>query len=151
MLDRAQKHVVASSLAGLALLFFDQTAVIIALPAIAQDFGSTALATQWTVTAYLLALAVFMPLVGRVADRYGRKSVLLTGWCGSGSARRPARLHRNVPIRCGSSCAVPAAKADTPTITHKVAANPAIAPEGAGPPNKSAVSPATATPKTAPS
>jgi MFS family permease len=78
-IDPAQRHLVISSLAGLALLFFDQTAVIVALPAIRQQFGSTPSATQWTVTSYLLALAVFMPLVGRVADRYGRKTVLLTG------------------------------------------------------------------------
>ena len=29
-------------------------------------------------TVYLLALAVFMPVVGRVADRFGRRKVLVT-------------------------------------------------------------------------
>lgn len=74
-----QRHVVLAGAAVLALLFFDQTAVIVALPSIQDDLGTSTAATQWTVTAFLLALAVFMPWAGRLADRYGRKRVLLAG------------------------------------------------------------------------
>ena len=73
-----QRRRVLASLASLALLFFDQTAVVVALPAIRQEFGASYNATAWTVTVYLLALAVFMPAVGRVADRFGRRKVLVT-------------------------------------------------------------------------
>lgn len=69
----------ASSVAALALLFFDQTAVIIALPSIAREFGVAAAAGHWIVTAYLLPLAAFMPLAGRLADRHGHTRVLLVG------------------------------------------------------------------------
>ncbi|MEP6650248.1 MAG: MFS transporter [Lapillicoccus sp.] len=79
VIGRPQRHAIAASLASLALLFFDQTAVVVALPAISDEFGSSANAAQWTVTVYLLALAVVMPLVGRVADRFGRRRVLLVG------------------------------------------------------------------------
>jgi EmrB/QacA subfamily drug resistance transporter len=61
------------------LIFFDQTAVTVALPAIARDFGASAIELQWTITAYLLSLAVFMAIAGRLADRFGRKRMFLGG------------------------------------------------------------------------
>ena len=39
-------------------------------------------------TVYLLALAVFMPVVGRVADRFGRRKVLVTALVMSWLSRR---------------------------------------------------------------
>jgi MFS family permease len=83
---------VLASLASLALLFFDQTAVVVALPAIRHEFGATYNAAQWTVTIYLLALAVFMPVAGRIAERFGRQRVLLVALVlfGFGSAASAA-------------------------------------------------------------
>ena len=77
-LQPVQRRRVLASLASLALLFFDQTAVVVALAAIRQEFGASYNAAAWTVTVYLLALAVFMPVVGRVADRFGPRKVLVT-------------------------------------------------------------------------
>lgn len=87
-LDRRQRRVLASTLLTNALVFFDQTAVIVALPAIGREFGATAGELQWTITSYLLALAVFMLLAGRVADHYGRRRTFLVGLVlfGTGSA-----------------------------------------------------------------
>ena len=79
LVTRPQRRAIAASLASLALLFFDQTAVVVALPAIRQDFGASVHAAQWTVTVNLLALALVMPLVGRLADRFGRRRLLLVG------------------------------------------------------------------------
>ncbi len=62
-----------------ALVFLDQTAVVVALPSIADDLGGTPEDIRWTVTAYLLPLAVFMVLAGRVADHLGRRRTLLAG------------------------------------------------------------------------
>ncbi len=78
-LDRQQRGVLASTLSANALIFFDQTAVIVALPAISREFGASATELQWTITAYLLALAVFMAIAGRLADRFGRKRMFLAG------------------------------------------------------------------------
>ena len=47
--SRSRRRVLAS-LASLALLFFDQTAVVVALPAIRQEFGASYNAAAWTVT-----------------------------------------------------------------------------------------------------
>ncbi|QUH05976.1 MFS transporter [Saccharopolyspora erythraea] len=61
------------------LLFFDQTSVVVALPALQREFGASATRLQWTITAYLLALAVLMVAAGRLADRFGRRRMLLAG------------------------------------------------------------------------
>lgn len=78
-LDRRQRRVLACTLVANALVFFDQTAVIVALPAIGREFGARAADLQWTITAYLLALAVFMLVAGRVADHVGRRRTFLVG------------------------------------------------------------------------
>ncbi len=78
-LDWTQRGVLASTLSANALIFFDQTAVTVALPAISREFDASAIELQWTTTAYLLALAVFMAIAGRLADRFGRKRMFLAG------------------------------------------------------------------------
>jgi multidrug resistance protein len=49
------------------------------LPAIAQDFGTTAGRAGIIVTTYSLAAAAFALLVGPLSDRVGRKKVLISG------------------------------------------------------------------------
>ncbi len=55
------------------------SAVNVAIPGIAQDFGATATAISWIPLAYLLSSAVFMLPAGRIADGYGRKRIYQTG------------------------------------------------------------------------
>lgn len=50
-----------------------------ALPVIAADFGAPVAAAQLTVTVYLIANAVGVLFSGPLADRYGRKLLLLVG------------------------------------------------------------------------
>lgn len=78
-MDPRQRRVLGSTLSANALVFFEQTAVILALPAIRREFGASASGLQWVVTAYLLALAVFMLVAGRVADHVGRRRTFLAG------------------------------------------------------------------------
>ena len=58
---------------------FDLSAVNIALPAIGTEFAMDAVSLSWVSTAYLLASAIFLVPVGRVADIYGRKKVFSLG------------------------------------------------------------------------
>ena len=53
----------------------DGTVVATALPVMARAFGSDPLHMNVALTSYLLSLAVFIPVSGWVADRYGAKVV----------------------------------------------------------------------------
>lgn len=65
----------------------DATIIATALPAIAADLGTTPLTLNVAVTAYLLALAIFIPVSGWVADRFGARNVfrlaIVVFLCGS--------------------------------------------------------------------
>jgi EmrB/QacA subfamily drug resistance transporter len=56
----------------------DATVLATALPTMARDFGVRAPEMSVTLTSYLLALAMFIPASGAVADRYGAKPVFRT-------------------------------------------------------------------------
>ncbi len=53
----------------------DGTVVATALPAMARGFGSDPLHMNVALTSYLLSLAVFIPVSGWIADRYGARNV----------------------------------------------------------------------------
>ena len=53
----------------------DGTVVATALPAMAQSFGAKPLEMNLALTSYLLALAVFIPVSGWMADRFGSRTV----------------------------------------------------------------------------
>ncbi|GBC59394.1 MFS transporter [Desulfonema ishimotonii] len=55
------------------------SAVNIALPAIQAEFSISAVLLSWIATSYLLATAVFLVPIARIADIHGRKKVLLCG------------------------------------------------------------------------
>jgi EmrB/QacA subfamily drug resistance transporter len=53
----------------------DSTAIATALPAIAAAFGEPPVRLSLAITSYLFALAVFIPISGWVADRFGARQV----------------------------------------------------------------------------
>lgn len=65
--------------ACLALVYLDQTGVALTLEDLQNSLGLSTLAVQWVVNAYLLTLAIFMLLGGRLADIYGHKKIFLSG------------------------------------------------------------------------
>ena len=56
----------------------DSTVITTSLPAIATDIGESPLALKLALTSYLVSLAVFIPISGWVADRYGSRTVFAT-------------------------------------------------------------------------
>jgi EmrB/QacA subfamily drug resistance transporter len=58
---------------------FMGSAVNIALPCIAREFGIDAVVLSWVATSYLLASAVSLVPFGRLADIYGRKKIFTYG------------------------------------------------------------------------
>ena len=60
----------------------DGTVLTTALPGMARAFGTDAVALNVGITAYLLALAVFVPMSGWIADRYGARTVFAAALAG---------------------------------------------------------------------
>jgi len=53
----------------------DSTVIATSLPAIAADINTSPIALKLALTAYLVALAIFIPVSGWMADRFGAKTV----------------------------------------------------------------------------
>ncbi|HEX7318898.1 MAG TPA: MFS transporter [bacterium] len=58
---------------------FMGSAVNIALPTIGKEFGMNAVLLGWVPAAYMLAAAIFLVPIGRIADIWGRKRIFLAG------------------------------------------------------------------------
>jgi EmrB/QacA subfamily drug resistance transporter len=75
---------------GLALLvagtsfmeFLDGTVIAPAAPHVAADLGVPAVSVNVAITAYVLSLAVFIPLSGWLADRFGTRRVFMAAVAG---------------------------------------------------------------------
>lgn len=61
------------------MVILDITAVNIALPSLAGDFGLTGSDLSWTITSYSLVFGSLLLLGGRAADLLGRRRMFLTG------------------------------------------------------------------------
>src|ERR1700754_5054341 len=57
---------------------FDGTMITTALPVMAVSLNEDPLKLNLAITCYLLALAVFVPISGWMADRYGAKRVFMS-------------------------------------------------------------------------
>ncbi|MFG2617356.1 MFS transporter [Streptomyces sp. NPDC048507] len=75
-----------ASAAGAALVALDGTVLIVVQPALRRDLGASAAQVQWTSTAYLLTVAAFLVIAGRLGDRYGHPRLLLVGALGFAAA-----------------------------------------------------------------
>ncbi|WP_241741256.1 MFS transporter [Streptomyces sp. L2] len=64
---------------AVAMTFIDQTIVAIATPDIVDELGLSTSGMQWVVNAYLLALAAFFALGGRLADLLGARRMVMIG------------------------------------------------------------------------
>lgn len=67
--------------------FLDSTVLATALPTMARDFGVRPAEMSVALTSYLLALAIFIPASGTLADRFGSRTIFRTAillfMCGS--------------------------------------------------------------------
>lgn len=80
MIDKKQLNILLLATTTSAFLTpFMGSAVNVALPIIAKELSMTALAISWVATAFLLAAAITLVPLGRLADIYGRKRIFLYG------------------------------------------------------------------------
>ncbi|MBP2001993.1 EmrB/QacA subfamily drug resistance transporter [Paenibacillus shirakamiensis] len=69
--------VLAALMIGLIFAELDETIVSTAMPTIIRDLHGLAL-YGWVAGIYMLALTLFMPIIGKLADLYGRKRLYLS-------------------------------------------------------------------------
>ncbi|GAA4976786.1 MFS transporter [Yinghuangia aomiensis] len=67
---------------GVMMVSLDGTVVAIANPEIADDLGASLGDLQWVTNGYLLALAVFLIPAGKLGDKFGHRTIFLTGAVG---------------------------------------------------------------------
>jgi Arabinose efflux permease len=65
---------------SLLVVMMDMTILIMALPDLVKDLGTTSVQQLWIVDIYSLILAGMLIPMSALADRWGRKRVLLTGF-----------------------------------------------------------------------
>jgi EmrB/QacA subfamily drug resistance transporter len=80
MTDKRSLHslLIATTLSSF-LTPFMGSAVVVALPVIAKELSMTALALSWVATSFILAAAITLVPLGRLADIYGRQIIFLYG------------------------------------------------------------------------
>jgi len=64
---------------AVALIIVDSTIVNVAIPSIVDDLGITSTQVQWVQESYTLVFAALLLVFGTLADRYGRRRILLLG------------------------------------------------------------------------
>ena len=64
------------------MILLDATVVNVALPSAQADLGFSDATRQWVITAYVLAFGSLLPLGGRLADVFGRKTMFIVGLVG---------------------------------------------------------------------
>src|SRR5208337_2671520 len=61
------------------LVIYTQSIVIPVLPTLQADFGTTTTWTAWTLTIYVVAGIVALPIIGKLGDVYGKKKLFIVG------------------------------------------------------------------------
>lgn len=64
---------------AVSLIIVDSTIVNVAIPSIVEDLGITSTEVQWVQEAYTLVFASLLLVFGTLADRFGRRRMLLIG------------------------------------------------------------------------
>jgi EmrB/QacA subfamily drug resistance transporter len=70
---------IAATVLASGITSYNASVVNVAVPAIGRHFGASVAAIQWTLTSYLLAVAALLLVAGALADRLGRRRVLMIG------------------------------------------------------------------------
>ena len=76
---RSRSAVLAGMIFAVAMTFIDQTIVSIAAPNIQRELALTNTGVQWAINAYLISLAAFFALGGRLADTVGHRRMVTLG------------------------------------------------------------------------
>jgi EmrB/QacA subfamily drug resistance transporter len=67
---------------GTLLVGLDKTVVNLAVPAMMKDFHASISSIGWVSTIYYLTSAIFIPVFGKLSDKYGPRKIYLWGFVG---------------------------------------------------------------------
>lgn len=81
---------------GVLIVSLDGTITAVANPILALDLGASLSGLQWITNIYLLAMAATLVLSGKLGDRFGRRTVFLTGIVGFGIASAGIAVSQSV-------------------------------------------------------
>jgi len=75
----AQRRIVLGVLIGSAfVVILNETLMGVAIPRFIQVFGITATTAQWLTTAFMLTLAVVIPITGWLLQRFSTRALFVT-------------------------------------------------------------------------
>ena len=77
--DRRALLVLICTSAPSFMLQLDANIVSVSLPAISRSLGASFAGIEWVITAYMLSFASLLLPAGALADRFGRKRLLIVG------------------------------------------------------------------------
>lgn len=77
VLPTAHKVVIGIMLASAFVVMLNETLVGVALPSIMAELGIDASVAQWLVTAYMLTMAIVIPLTGFLMQRFSTRAVFI--------------------------------------------------------------------------
>src|SRR6478672_10343269 len=89
--DNRKWWILATMTGSLSMVLIDETVVSVALPTIQRDLGLSPTGLQWVVNAYLLALAAFVAVGGRLGEMFGQPRMFKLG----------AIVFVSTPVLCG--------------------------------------------------
>jgi EmrB/QacA subfamily drug resistance transporter len=77
MSERVSKPILVALIIACAMFMenLDGTVITTALPAMAKSFGTNPIRLSLGITAYMLSLAVFIPISGWIADKHGARNI----------------------------------------------------------------------------
>jgi EmrB/QacA subfamily drug resistance transporter len=76
---QGRNWVLAAMIFAVSMTFIDQTIVSIAVPDIQRELGLSSTGVQWVINGYLIALAAFFALGGRLSDIFGHTKMCVIG------------------------------------------------------------------------
>jgi EmrB/QacA subfamily drug resistance transporter len=77
--SRTGVALIAGTVLASGVASYDANVVKVAVPAIGHSLAASVAALQWTLTAYLITVAALLLLSGALADRFGRRRLLVIG------------------------------------------------------------------------
>lgn len=73
------KFIILAVALGVILNPLNTTMITVALPSIQSEFHLTSTDISWLIASYFIISAIFLPLIGKISDYFGRKKIFLCG------------------------------------------------------------------------